>query len=244
MGEPTTNIVNTYRTGSTQLAASTSRDINTFEVIDYDAFDDNYAVIYKKVHIVHTQVLTGTSTAIPYTGHVTYGQPGAGNSDEMACPLTYEGTDILNSDAIRTVLYKLWYKIKDYTKEQLTYKRGSINLATCTITANNANQSVEGQRIYGTSIQVTDQFICYSYELNSVAISGILDLPNREMYDGPLSLEDWNYDTLKNSIWQRDKQIVGLININDGVGSVVGYNYSKEYDILDKQQYSVGVVEE
>jgi hypothetical protein len=225
------------------IAANTERNQKTFEVLDYDSFGNNYALIYKSVEIVHLQTF---KQKIIGSGNGGYHQPGWGTLD-MVCPLTLTATSEETSAASRIVTYKLHCKIVSIVdgKEVITLVKK--DLTTCSIVANDSIQTLSGDRIYAPSIQVTDKFITYSYEYD--IMQSRQPNVNAARYDGAINLEDWNYDVLNQLIWQRTKHIVGLININDGSGSDVGHDGTREYATTGEainqvpfpsQQYSVG----
>jgi hypothetical protein len=221
-------------------AATATRDINTFEVLDYDSYGENYAVIYKKIHIVHQQQYNYSDICNPFSSDSIYCQPDY--TSQYSINMVHNIVSSFSSIASREVTYKLAYKIKNSVIG--TFVTGSIDLATCNITASGIIQTASGQRIYGVSVQITDEFICYAYEIDTIDVPKTINVNPFDQYDSAVSIEDLNFDADNLEIWTRRGHVVGLININDGAGSTVGYNYSKEYGILDKQQYSVGVVKE
>jgi hypothetical protein len=98
--------------------------------------------------------------------------------------------------------------------------------------------------MYGVSMQATEEFIVYSYELQNCVFVPPLGVGAGYIYDSPVNLEDWNTNQLGDPLWERSKQVVGLINIKDGVASAEGYRKHQEFEILNPQQYAVGVVYE
>lgn len=227
-------------TQSETVTAKTARSVNTFEVLDYDSHGD-YALIFKSICIKHSQTQICARANTPYTGPV-YIQYLYSNGSLPASALVLANThDDFMSQGERTVTYKLHYKIGD--------KPFTVDLATCTIASDMNTYTVVGQRIYGVSIQVIPgKFISYSYELHDACYAtpraGLGDA-----YDSPRNIEDWNVNQLNEAMWTRSKQVVGLININDGLGSEVGYRKHEEYDILTvvpsvipPNQYGVGVI--
>jgi hypothetical protein len=247
MSDILSNTFYSHRTGSKAGNATTARVSKTFEVIDYDSLEGCYAVAYKSIAISHTQTWQRTEIAPAFTSSALYCQPGW-NLISL-CPLTYTVTDVQTSIASRIITYKLYYKIKNY-KVPGTFITNSIDLAICTINAVDGVQTVSGQRVYGMSIQISEEFICYSYELGDVAITTPINLGNTMIYDGPVKLEDWNYDKSipAQPIWLRNKHVVGLINIKDGKNSTVGYTASKTINLTEElketftpEQYATGV---
>jgi hypothetical protein len=247
MSDILSNTFYSHRIGSKTGTATTSRVSTTFEVIDYDSYKDSYAVLYKSIAINHTQSWQKSFNATPYESDALYCQPGW--NLVTLCGLNYIGTDITTSEATRVIVYKLYYKIKDYLNTGM-FVTGSIDLATCIITANESAQSVTGQRVYGASIQISDEFVCYTYELDSVLQTGTINLGNLALYDGPVSLENWNKDKAipAQDIWSRDSHVVGLINIKDGKNSTVGYHTNVTVALTDEikekftpEQYATGV---
>jgi hypothetical protein len=236
--ELTSNVMSSTKTLTQTKAATATRNINTFEVLDFDSHDESYAVIYKKIHIEHTQVYNYADACDPFVSDSMYCQPDY--TSQYTIPMVHHITSGFTSIASRSVTYKLAYKIKNPVTG--AFVTGSIDLATCNVSASEITQTASGQRIYGVSIQITDEFICYAFEIDTIDVAKVIDVDPADRYDGPVNVEDLNFDHANAEIWTRRGHVVGLVNINDGVGSIVGYNYSKEYDILNKQQYSVGVV--
>jgi hypothetical protein len=234
------NLMHSTKTLEQTKTATATRDINTFEVLDYDSYGENYAVIYKKLHIAHEQKLNYSDVCDPFSSDGIYQQPNY--TSQYTIDMVHNVNSIFTSIATRNVTYKLAYKIKNPSTG--AFVTGSIDLATCSITASGIIQTASGQRIYGVSVQITDEFICYAYEIDTIDVPKTINVNPLDRYDSAVNIEDLNFDANNLEIWTRRGHVVGLININDGAGSTVGYNYSKEYAILDKQQYSVGVVKE
>jgi hypothetical protein len=223
---------------SESIEALASRVVHTFEVLDYDIYEGNYALIYKDIGISHQQKQTYEKGNDPYSGAVYYQVLYQNGELPASALLLHNDSQEFTSIGTRVVTYKLHYKIKDGDE----FKTFSVDLATLTVSNNKCDYQATGQRIYGVSMQVTDEFIVYSFELHECAFNGVLGVGAGYNYDGPINLEDWNVNQLKVPIWTRSKQVVGLININDGVGSSIGYRFQEEYDILDPEQYACGVV--
>ena len=226
---------------SESISAVANRSINTFEVLDYDNNSNgDYALIYKDIAITHNQSVSIERQNTPYNGDV-YVQLYYNNGElPLSATELHNVSQNTESSGTRTVTYKLHYKIKgENTDEDKIF---SIDLAILTVNSNGINQSANGQRIYGVSIQASEKFIVYSYDLDSCIYDGTpLGYGDGFNYDSPMNIEDWNYNGLGTLIWERSKRVIGLININDGVGSAIGYHTQEEYEVLEMAQYSVGV---
>ena len=217
------------------VTATALRTVNTFEVLDYDSLGANYALIYKAIAIQHNQSQVYTRANEPYSGAV-YIQYLYNNGNLPASALVlHNETDEFTATGTRTVTYKLHYKIGD-----AIFK---VDLATCTITSDVSSYTLTGERLYGVSMQVSEKFITYAFEKHTANLTGPLGAGTGYPYDSPRNLEDWNVNQLGEPIWTRSKQVIGLINIADGVGSDIGYLKQEEYDILTANQFGVGIVD-
>jgi hypothetical protein len=223
-------------TQSEEISATAQRSLHTFEVLDYDVFNGNYALIYKDIQISHSQSLAIKRECVPYEGDI-YVQFEYSNGvlPASATELHNESEETV-SRGTRTVTWKLHYKINGNIF--------SVDLATFNCSNDGVDLTASGQRIYGISMQATEEFIVYSYELQNCIFAPPLGVGTGYIYDSPFNLEDWNTNQLGDTLWERSKQVVGLINIKDGVASDEGYRKHQEYDILSPQQYAVGVVYE
>lgn len=221
------------------VSATASRNINTFEVLDYDIYNSNYALIYKDITIVHNQSQNYTRSTEPYSGNYYRQYLYSNLLSEAELPARYtvfhNDSDVFTAVGTRTVTYKLHYKIGTAIF--------SVDLATCIVKNDNSVYTMTGERIYGVSIQVSEEVITYAFEKHTANLSFFgagIGYP----YDSPRNLEDWNVNQLNVPIWIRSKQVVGLISIDDGVESDIGYLKQQEYDILPEEQYAVGIVSE
>lgn len=233
------------KSGSYEVSASMNRDITTADVLDYDGYGDNYALIWKKITVTHTQGQTISAAATP----VDY-FPGESTN------IVYDqSNDRFNSSSTRLVEFYLTYKIKGVKVDKL--------LCSCSMTSTHSlinavashDQAYTGERVWGTSIQVFSDFIVYQFRK---------EIPNAAAdvnwgggfgwgggYDGNLSFESWMVDKEERELWTLKSHIVGMINIADGVDSEVGYLKEEEYTVGEEGNpmssidiYSVGVVNE
>jgi len=230
--------------GTYNIDATANRNIITADVLDYDGYRGNYALIWKKITISHSQrQLTSASGSI---AAAQYDNSPYGDGDWLI-PYTVDSN--FTSLATRKVEFYLTYSINGTKFERL--------LCTCTMISNYSkhgddgvsSQSFEGERVWGCSIQVNADFITYQFK-KEVPVDGL----NRNwggQYDGNYTFESWMIDRDENSLWKLKSHIVGLINIADGVDSEVGYLKEEEYTVGEEgnalssgEIYSVGVVNE
>jgi hypothetical protein len=222
------------------IHALATRNLTTFEVLDYDTFAGNYILIYKEISITHRQESTIERGNTPFDGNVYIQLLYSNGILPDSALYMHNDSEKFTSIGTRTVVYKLHYSIK--CPECPDGKPFSVTLATLVVTNDMSEYTLSGERVYGVSLQVCDKYMVYAFELHknkftSGTIGGLA-----YNYDSPRNLEDWNVGGSGGLIWERYKQIVGMINVNDGKGSDVGYIKQKDYDILDPHQYSVGVV--
>jgi hypothetical protein len=221
------------------VAATAARTVKTFEVLDYDSLGANYAIIYKSIEIQHNQSQDYSRANEPFDGNV-YIQYLYSNGNLPASALVlHNETDEFSSTGTRKVTYML-HSSTGIILDGVNLG-SKLPLATCNISNNLSEYTMTGERIYGVSIQISDRFIVYSFEKHTAAFGG-LGSGAGYPYDSPRNLEDWNVNQLGEPIWTRNKQVVGLINIADGVGSEIGYLKQEEYDILSPNQYGVGII--
>lgn len=229
-------------TQSDSITASSTRTVNTFEVLEYDNNSNNdYALIYKDIIIQHDQTNNIERANTPYTGTV-YVQLLYYNGElPLSATELHNTSQVLTSTGTRIVTYKLYYKINSDEGNLI----GSIDIASFTVNSAGISQTAFGQRVYGVSIQVTEKYICYSYELNDCIFDGSpLVYGVGYNYDGPINIEDWNYNQLGDLLWSRNSQVVGIIDIANSKEMKTVNHLTKSYEVLPMAQYSVGVVDD
>lgn len=239
-----TTTEHSQRDGNYSMIANMNRNIVTADVLDYDGLNGNWALIWKKITISHTQKQTIDAQGIPDEFEAYYNDPYGGMS---MLPITYNTTSVFVSDATRKVEFYLTYKVDGVKFEKL--------ICTCTMTANYRHsvpadeaisQVFQGERVWGVSIQVNSEFIVYQF-MKEEPIDGA----NRAwggQYDANYAFENWMVDRDEKMLWKLKSHVVGLININDGVNSNAGYCKEEEYTVgeegnyLSGEIYSVGTI--
>lgn len=237
------------KTGTYNVDATANRNIVTADVLDYDGNLGNYALIWKKITIAHTQ-----NHDIDATGSKQCEE----STNPMGCsadPLTYSVNSIFRSTCTRTVEFYLTYKINGQKFEKLlctcTEQYVGVNSSIGGVTSASALHSYDGTRVWGVSIQVSEEFIVYQFR-KEIPSDKYREEPLPDFgdhYDSCYGLESWNTDKDEHSLWKLQSFVVGLINIKDGVGSEVGYLKEEEYTLGEEGSmlsrddiYSVGVV--
>lgn len=233
-----TTTYNGLMQGVYNVSATASRSIVTADVLDYDGYMGNYALIWKKVTISHNQTQTGSGTAQTVCSYHETPLP----VDNV---LVYDDTSAFTTSCTRTVDFYLTYNIAGKKFEKL--------LCSCSEQGSDTSHSYSGTRVWGASIQVKDDFIVYQFrkEVPSDRYKSA-SLPNfLDGYDSCYGFESWTTDRDEHDLWKLESFIVGLINIKDGVGSKVGYLKEEEYTLGEEgsmlsrdEVYSVGVVNE
>jgi len=230
------------KSGSYTVDARVSRDIVTADVLDYDGYLGNYALIWKKITIKHNQsqvdTASGSMTDDGYEG-TPYG--------DMDWLIDFDVDDNFTSRSTRTVEFYLTYKVNGTKVDTLLCTCTMLSTASKRGATTTGSQTFEGERVWGCSIQVYSDFIVYQFRKEE-PVDGL----NRNWsggYDGNYSFESWMIDRDENPLWKFKKHVVGLINIADGFGSVVGYIKEKEYAVGEEgsslsssEVYSVGVI--
>jgi hypothetical protein len=218
---------------SEDASATATRNVHTFEVVDYDNYNGNYAIIYKDINITHTQVYSVSREGTPYDGDV-YIQLGYSNGNLPASALVMHNTsEDFVSQGTRDIDYILYYNI-----DGAGYSR---KLASVHISSDMSVYSVDGERVYGVSMQMSKDYLVYSFELHDSKFSGTVGYGSGYNYDSPRSVEDWNRTDTGEEVWRRCSQVIGLVNIASKK-SDLGYAYEQKYDLLSKQQFAVGLV--
>lgn len=230
------------RDGNYVVNANTSRAIVTADVLDYDGMEENYALIWKKITISHTQSQTVDAVGIPETFETYYNDTGAGGA---MVPIEYNKTSMFTSDATRKVDFYLTYKVGGTKFEKLICSCSMNAAYTHTEEANSVLQTFSGERVWGVSIQVDKDYIVYHF-IKEVPVDG----ENRAwggQYDANYGFESWMVDRDEKLLWKLKSHVVGLININDG--STVGYCKEEEYTVGEEgnalssgEIYSVGTI--
>jgi hypothetical protein len=233
------------KSGSYTIEATANRNIITADVLDYDGYNGNYALIWKKITISHSQrkdtTASGQETSDTYDNSVW---------GDLDWAINFTVNDSFTSLSTRTVEFYLTYNIGGTKFEKL--------LCTCTMTSRygtgiETSQTFSGERVWGASIQVYTDFMVYQFRKEE-PVDGL----NRNWggsqggsYDGNYAFEGWMVDRDETLLWKLKSHVVGLINISDGVDSEVGYLKEEEYTVGEEgnvlssgEIYSVGVVNE
>lgn len=230
------------KSGSYTVEATASRNLITADVLDYDGYDGNYALIWKKVTVAHTQrqdiSASGGMTSESYEGSPF------GDGDWL---IDFNEADNFTSNSVRTVEFYLTYKVGGVKTDKLICTCTMNSIASKVGAVTTGSQTFEGERVWGCSIQVYSDFIVYQFRKEE-PVDGL----NRNWsggYDGNYAFESWMIDRDENPLWKFKKHVVGLINISDGVDSEVGYLKEEEYDVgeegnllTETEIYSVGVI--
>ena len=236
------------KSGTYNVDATVSRDIVTADVLDYDGYEGNYALIWKKIIIAHSQRQMIAATSQPWNGANYYS--GTPWGDEVL-PLIFDKDDNFTSRSTRTVEFWLTYKVNGQKFDKLICACTMLSTYSKVGMVSTPVQTFEGERVWGVSIQVYSDFIVYQFR-KEVPVDGL----DRNWggvdggdYDGNYSFESWMIDRDEKLLWKFKKHVVGLINIADGFGSVVGYIKEKEYAVGEEgsslsssEVYSVGVI--
>lgn len=214
--------------GTRTTNAAVTRNYTTAEVIDYDGYDGNYALFWKRITIQDQQAWVYSQNYDEPKDYERYDQ-----GLFIGRSLTEPGA--FTANGTRMIEFMLSYKING--------TRTDILLTTCIVKSKSpgfenplTDHLVTGERIYGVSLQVNDEFITYTYEIDKVKLTTPFSVG---MYDGPQSIEDFNFDFGGNDIWELSKRMAGIINIDDGVESTPGYKEEFEVD-LPQTVYSIG----
>lgn len=220
-----TTTMNSTKSGTYSIAATATRNISTADVLDYDGYMGNYALIWKKITITHLQTTNITASTEPWGGSIYVNSP----FGDMSSPLTYVPYENFNSTATRNVKFYLTYCINGSKTDKL--------LCSCSMQATYifetgktliSHQTFNGFRVWGCSIQVSGSYIVYQFR-KEIPVSDA-EINWGGGYDGNCTFESWMNDRDENSIWKLQSNVVGLININDGVSSV-GYLKEEEYTV-------------
>lgn len=217
------------KTGAYLIMATASRNILTADVLDYDGLKGNYALIWKKITITHDQ-----STNISASGTLTC----APRAHPMGCadqPVPYVPVSETITSCSRVVDFYLTYSVNGDRFDKL--------ICTATENRNYGIHSYGGERVWGVSIQAADNFIAYHFAKE--VPSGVELVGFGDGYDSCYGLESWTVDRDERDLWKLKSNIVGIINVNDGLKSADGYLYEKEYLAGDGfssgDVYSIGI---
>jgi hypothetical protein len=239
-----TTTMSSTKSGTYTVTATANRNIVTADVLDYDGYMGNYALIWKKITITHSQKNDTTATTESWGGAIYVNAP----FGDMSSPPTYIPHEKFDSKATRTVEFYLTYCIDGKKVDKL--------LCSCSMEATYVSetdvdsilhQTFTGERVWGCSIQVSAEFITYQFRKEIPASSDEINWGGG--YDGNCTFESWMSDRDENSVWKMKSNVVGLINILDGADSEVGYLKEEEYALGAAENplssghiYSVGVV--
>lgn len=229
--------------GSYSVNATASRNIVTADVLDYDGYKGNYALIWKKITITHSQRQITTAAG---SRSASYTNQAWGDGME---PITYSVSSNFTSTCTRQVDFYLTYKVNGQKVDKF--------ICSCTIRSSHPNNdseshTYEGTRVWGVSIQVTDKFIVYQFrkEVPADVYRSLPVPPFGNGYDGCYGFESWMSDREDSYLWKLYSNVVGLINIADGVDSEVGYLKEEEYTVGEEgnslsqsEVYSTGIIE-
>jgi hypothetical protein len=231
------------KTRSYTVNATASRNIVTADVLDYDGYNGNYALIWKKITISHSQSqIDSVASNNPDFDYCN----GPWCDEAWTWRLTYTDDKKFNSTSTRKVEFYLTYKVNGTITHKLLCTCNMEAVDSLINSATSHSQTFSGERVWGCSIQVNADFIVYQFR-KEVPVDGASRTWGGG-YDGNLSFEGWiEKDDV--DLWKLKSHVVGLINISDGVNSEVGYLKEEEYDVGEEgnmlsstEIYSVGVI--
>jgi len=202
------------------------------EVLDYDNVGtDTAIVIYKKVAISH-------SVTFDYRGKGT-------NVPALDFPYSGEKSDYVWGGT-RTVTYWVWVKIGDSFTMKFQIPHTFIgscsgvyfvtsHLGIITNSQKTESQTGSGQRIYGVSCQINDDFIVYSYAVEDFAAGSA----GYGYYSSPLNWEDRDRQGINMDgfpVWKKNKMVLGVVNIETHERNTFDIT-----EFTDRKVYSVGM---
>jgi hypothetical protein len=245
-----TTTFNGYLNGVYSVNSTADRNIITADVLDYDGNLGNYALIWKKVTITHKQIQSINAAGLKVCDTFTMNPWGcSGNA------INYTTTDVFTATSSRLVEFYLTYKVKGEKFDKLLCSctenySGTLRVEGGVVTKN-VVRTYDGTRVWGVSIQVSGNFIVYQFrkEIPSDKYRNE-SLPEfGDNYDSCYGLESWMTDKNEHYLWKLYSNVVGLINIADGVDSEVGYLKEEEYTVGEEgnslsigEVYSTGIV--
>lgn len=229
--------IHAARSETRTTVSNASRAMTVFEVLDYDS--NTYvlvndlrvqvvALIYKKVTISHIQ--QRRYTANNNNGDASFYKDSKLQSEPIWYMDASPASDHYTGTGTRNVEYILAYVVGN--------TRNSISLNTVSISVNSSREedgtyaelivgggetfirkqqsifSVNGERLYGVTINCGEQFITYTYDV--------------ERYTGGFSSEDDSPANVEdyNAYWKKYKRVVGVIAYS-------GSRSAKEYSVED-----------
>ena len=205
------------------------------EVLDYDNVGtDTAIVIYKKVAISHSVFFSYSGFGINVS---TYDFP---YPSETNTKYSWTGT--------RTVTYWVWIKIGKYI-EKFQIPQTFLGLCSGQYNLFNVNkdtipnfesQTGTGQRIYGVSCQINDDFIVYSYAVEDFVVTPLQGAnTNYGNYSSPLNWEDRDKQGIDMNgfpAWKKNKMVLGAVEIK--THERTAFDITK---FTDRKVYSVGM---
>jgi len=222
--------------GLLRVSATSTRDIQCVEVLDFDSRSDQdtgdiFIVFYKKIIISHSQTNISDKS---------FSGPIAGPSRETRLFPWYSYDNEIETFTVsgtRKVEYWLAYKIgnKALTKVKLTEFVSSV-YKTKPLPSGILVHSGSGERLWGVSCQLNKDVIVYHYQKDTYENTG-----SASAYDSPMNWEDISYQENK-KLWMPSKIVVGCIAVKDTMESTPGYRKEFEFDPASTELiYSVGL---
>jgi hypothetical protein len=214
--------------GTRTTNATATRNYTTAQVIDYDGYNGNYALFWKKITVQDMQQWAYAESYADEKDYESYNQ-------KLFIGRDFNNPGTFTATGVRNVEFMFTYSINGI-KTDLSLGVCECQSRSPGITNPLLDHMVSGERIYGVSLQVNEEFITYTYEIDIPKITTPFSVG---MYDGPQNVEDFNFDFYGNEIWEYDKRRAGIINIDDGVNSTTGY--AEEFNVdIPKTVYSIG----
>lgn len=93
--------------------------------------------------------------------------------------------------------------------------------------------TISGNRLFGVSVYVGSNYCVFSYDEETLVST--YDIGST--YDSPMNFEDWNTDSIGNTVWEKSERVVGCVNFKNMELSTKRYPASRFSDKLYSVAY-------
>lgn len=225
-----------------------SRNITTFEVVDYcsNPKNDDMAIVYKKIVIQHSCSTTGDGSQTNWVH----------SGSRVVTWHLYLNVAVVDENNPSTT--KREAKTFDLPPTFTAARTGGNSGST-------AIHSGSGNRVYGASLQINDDYLAFSYleEAWGGLGANFNTIIGQNMYPGPMNLEDRNVEPFYDlngqlvwanvgCVWNPSKYYYGIIALHAGYPLFKKWEWSLDMakdkdgeDITDgtnKKVYTVGLL--
>lgn len=236
-----------YRTDLVDITSKVTREMNMFDILDYNAestftfyiivngtpvktISKAVAFVYKDItnnHVINRKIVRYWEN-YDQSGHWAnrLGNPGGVDFDDVGTKgPQITDTDTIAIDSTRKVVYKLYFGIPEYNIER------TVTLATfdCTLS------SASGYRCHGIDIKFFDSVLFVTYDYEKFEQTGNVD----PAYDSARNYEDWYVNNAGEILWKNEKRVIYILKYDEQSNDWI--ELLDEQEPVNEEYYGIGI---